>query len=312
MTSFIGSTLAVTGAGGFVGRHVVATLAPLFGSVHAILGPLDSLPEWPANVRVLRLDITCAEKVQHALVGVDAVVHLAGLPGVAGSFNQAQLYSDVHVGGTANVLQALAPATRLIYLSSAEVYGQPTLELVAERSELAPLSPYGAAKCGAEQMVGSFVRSAGIPAVILRPFSIFGAGQNPGSLLASVFDQLRCAGSNSQMKVLVHDAAPVRDYISVTDVVRGIECALRLPVEDQGCDAVFNLCSGMGLSVAQLVRQAGKAAGKSVRVVQRDTSDRPVAAMVEHLVGDPKKALESLGWCASEDFQESLRQAYQS
>ena len=307
-TSLLKGTVAVTGAGGFVGRHVVAYLASRYEQVHALLGPGDCAPNWPENVAIQVLDVTDARQVQLTVGSVDAIVHLAGPPGATDSFAQPQHYINVHMGGTENIVQALGAQTRLVYVSSAEVYGQPERDWVDEAAVLAPVSPYGAAKCGAESVIASHARAHQVNAVILRPFSIVGPGQSPHSFLANVFSQLLC--DQSRVEVHIGDASLVRDYVAIEDVVRGIDKALRLPLQHASSPDVFNLCSGAGVSAAELVRLAGRIVGKEIILSQRVATESPAGGVVTRVVGDPEKAHKQLGWHSSTNLCNALQSAF--
>ena len=118
----------------------------------------------------------------------------SGRTSVRASFEDPAQYVAVHVGGTTVSLQASVDegVRRFVYLSSADVYGRPQTERVAEDHPLSARSPYAAAKIGAEQMVGAFARSRGLEAAILRPFSIYGPGMSRESRLWAILDQARC------------------------------------------------------------------------------------------------------------------------
>jgi UDP-glucose 4-epimerase len=149
----------------------------------------------------------------------DAVIHLAGPPSVAASFDLPAEYARIHVGGTATVLDACRRLRirRLVYLSSAEVYGQPQTNPVREDHPLEARSPYAAAKIGAEKFIESFAYSFALQSVILRPFSVYGAGLCSQSLIGAILHQARHGDS-----VRLATLAPIRDYCHVKDVATAI------------------------------------------------------------------------------------------
>jgi len=116
---------------------------------------------------------------------------------------------------------------KLIYVSSAEVYGRPLRSPVGEDHPLSARSPYGAAKIGAEKLIEAFVHAFGLRAVILRPFSIYGPGASSESLIPRIIDLAR-----KGLPVLLRDLRPVRDYCFVTDLAEATASACSSRIED--------------------------------------------------------------------------------
>jgi len=267
----------VTGAGGMIGSAVVAALHTTGVRVHAHVGPAGfagaPLPDGVARswCDVLELGPSAA--------AAQAIVHLAGPPSVAGSFADPTAYVRDHVLGTAAVLTA-APSARLVYVSSAEVYGRPVRNPVAEAATTWPLSPYGAAKLGAEALV----RSLRPDATILRPFSVYGPASPPTSLLGRLLGQ-----AVAEDAVRLRDLTPVRDYVHVDDVARAICRSLEV-----AAPGTFNVGSGLGTSVGTLARLVCSAAGRPDLPVLELGADRP--ADIHELIADPAHAADVLGW----------------
>jgi nucleoside-diphosphate-sugar epimerase len=175
-----------------------------------------------------------------------------------------------------------------VHVSSAEVYGQPRRSPVSEDDELAPTSPYGAAKLGAEAMVRAVTPTIGIETVILRPFVIYGRGMRATSVVATVVAQA-VAGP----VVEVADPRPVRDFVHVDDVARAcvLACTRPLPPGPQTC----NVGSGTGTSIAELAELALLAAGRRGEV-RSHGPDRSAAANIDGAVADTRRAAELLEW----------------
>jgi nucleoside-diphosphate-sugar epimerase len=149
----------ITGAGGFIGRWAVRKFAAAGYRVRALLGPGDS-PEKLADhsydlPEFFQLDVAGDESIDPIVAGCDAIVHLAGPASVSQSFAAPSDCARIHVCGTINVVARACAlgVRRIVYISSAEVYGRPLLNPVAEDHQLEPLSPYGAAKAAAERFV---------------------------------------------------------------------------------------------------------------------------------------------------------------
>ncbi len=294
--------LAVTGAGGFIGSWVVAALHARGLRVRAHVGPHGfagrALPE---AVEIVHADITDAPAMRAIVSGCDAVIHLAGPPSVRASFDSAPEYVAVHVGGTTVSLQACVAegVRRFVYLSSADVYGRPQTDRVAEDHPLSARSPYAAAKIGAEEMVGAFAHACGLEAVILRPFSIYGPGMSRQSLLWTILDQAR-----SHDEIALDDLKPVRDYCYVDDLAQAVVLATLATIASP---LIVNIGTGIGTSVADLARVVLQLSGAKANVVERARDKRPADSEIYRLVADPAKALASLGWRSATTLASGLR-----
>ncbi len=158
------TTLAVTGAGGFLGASLVRMLAGSGQPVRALMGPPGSVGHPPPDgVEVCHAEIDDARAMGELVDSAAAVIHLAGPPSVADSFQRPAEHARVHVTGTATILQACrnAGVGRIVYISSAEVYGQPQVESVDERHRLQARSPYAAAKIAAEHFIRAHIMAGG-------------------------------------------------------------------------------------------------------------------------------------------------------
>lgn len=296
----------MTGAGGFLGRATCRRLKSAGAAVRALVGPpgRDGLPGLPApgDVEALWADVTDLAACRHAVTNVDAVVHLAGPPSVASSFDSPVEFARSHVIGTATVLEACRgrAVRRLVHLSSAEVYGNPARNPVDENAPVRPRSPYAAVKLGAEAMVATLAPALGLPAAVLRPFSVYGPDSPPTSLVGQLVRSVL-----TEPEVLLGDLRPVRDFLYVDDlaeaIVRALTISLPAPVR------VYNAGSGSGTSVAGLAAAALAAAGRVIPVRQAPIHDRPAAADITELVADPARASAELGWTAATSLESGLR-----
>jgi UDP-glucose 4-epimerase len=281
------SRIAVTGAGGFVGRNVTAALRSAGNSVTALLGPDDDDP--PEAETVLRGDLLVPGLADAVLEGAKHVVHAAGPPSVAASFADPVEFARIHVAGTAAIASAAVRhrAASLVLVSSAEVYGAGSPKLIDETRACAPISPYGAAKLGGEWMARTICDHSEIGLTILRPFSLYGPQMRQASLLGTILDQVRADGN-----VVLFDLAPVRDYLHIGDFTALLVRTLESPAPYR----LLNACSGRGVSVRELARLVLDAASGSGTVSARERRGRPTD--VSELVGDHRKAEETLGWRA--------------
>lgn len=295
-----GEPVLVTGAAGFLGRHLVEALRGGDGRVRALSGPPGHvLGPLPDGVPDLRVDLTEPGAAEEAVGDARTVVHAAGPASVAASFADPAGFVRTHVEGTARLLEACrrAGVRRLVLISSAEVYGRPRASLVREGHPLRARSPYAAAKAGAEQMARAFAEAFGLRVVILRPFSVYGPGQPETSLVGTLLRQ-----AATEQVVRLHDLRPVRDYCFVRDVAAAVVAACAAPPRRV---STFNVGTGRGTSVARLAALALGAAGRALPVEQTG-ADRPGPAQLLRLVADPSRARRLLGWSAVTGLAEGL------
>ena len=300
-------TVVVTGAGGFIGRAVVDAFLRRDWAVRALVGaPGQQVGELPDNVELFRAEITDATAVTALVDGADAVVHLAGQASVRASFDAPSDYSNVHVSGTATVLEACRrnKVKRLVYISSAEVYGRPQSTPVGEDHPLQARSPYAAAKIGAERFVESFVYAFQMEAIVLRPFSIYGPGLASQSLIGTILEQ-----SRNGDRVELRDLKPVRDYCYVGDIADAIACSVAVPIDRLH---YINLGSGQGTNVAQLARLILELIGRDMPVCEITTNRRPGKSEIYELICDPQLAHTVLGWCTTTTLKSGLENTIRS
>jgi nucleoside-diphosphate-sugar epimerase len=253
-------------------------------------GPRESPPSLPPAVTSIRCEVTNFAAVAAHARGVDTLVHLAGPASVTASFASSRHYVRTHVGGTATMLEVCRARGigRIVYISSAEVYGRPRVPRVAEDAALRPLSPYAAAKAGAEKLVEAFSRAFGLECVILRPFAIYGPGLSPGSLVGTLIRKTRRGGS-----ALVRDLRPIRDFCYVVDLADAIARACTAPSPRI---AILNVGTGRGTSVAEVARMVVRLRQRPIEVRAASPASSARARDVDRLVADPRRAGRLLGW----------------
>jgi nucleoside-diphosphate-sugar epimerase len=304
----------VTGANGMIGTAVLGSDASAGASVRAQVGlPHASGPAGVGNAAdgEVACDITDYDALRPVADGVDAVIHLAGPPSVADSFAEAAEFLRVHVLGTETVVRLCRDLGigRLVYVSSAEVYGRPARNPVDERAPFAPRSPYAAAKVAAESVIGAATRAGELDAVILRPFSIYGPGLRAGSVVGLIVDQALAGGA-----IRLRSLDSVRDYCYVGDLAHAV---WRAAIAESAPDrlGIYNIASGHGTRVDELAWSAlsARPAGSTGGSVEGrpDTSagaDRPIAADILELVADVGRARDELGWEATTTLADGLGQ----
>lgn len=299
-----GKRVLVTGAGGFVGRHVVSSLAQAGAYVIAITGQPDCGLPFPAGAtQAVEVDICDAKGIRLLATDCEIVVHLAGPPSVAKSFEDPAAFVRSHVEGTATLLAATSQLNtrRIVYVSSAEVYGQPASEFVAEEHRVQARSPYAACKIAAEQLLSAYSRSFCGDVVILRPFSLYGPGGSQDSLISRI---VRLAQEGRA--VALHDLRPVRDYCHVLDFARAAVSACLVPVA--AATRVVNIGTMRGTSVAEIARLTLTALNVELPVTETMSEERRCGHEIYRLVADNSRARSTLGWSPSVTIEDGLRQ----
>jgi GDP-4-dehydro-6-deoxy-D-mannose reductase len=274
----------VTGARGFVGRH----LARHLGTLGVEVVPLDVDDSVP-------VDVTDRDAVGRRISAVapEVVYHLAARSHVGASWNDGDL-TEVNVGGTRAVIDACVAAgvARVLMVGSAEQYGavDPHDLPVTEDAPLRPLTPYGLSKVTAEAVALEAHRAHGLEVVCVRAFNHTGPGQAPSFLVPGLAARIAAAEHDGIDEIVLGNGDPVRDFSDVRDVVR----AYALLAERGVAGAAYNVCSGRGVRVGDLAARLAARATRPLRVVTDTELVRPVDVPV--LVGDPGKLRAATGW----------------
>jgi len=295
MSRLAGARCLVTGASGFVGRHVCAVLHARGAACTGVgldppAAPLPGLEWRTADL----LDPTgLAEAVQDARP--DVVVHLAGQASAGQSFRAPEATFAVNATGTAHLLEAIrrhAPAARVLAIGSGEAYGpQPEGTRVAEDAPFRPVSPYALSKAVADHVAAAYAGVHGLDVVRTRSFSHTGRGQTPGFALPSFAQQIaRIERGAAEPLLRVGNLEVVRDILDVRDVAEGYTRLLE--AGERG--AAYNVCSGSGVRLSDVVARLTALATVPVRVEVDPARLR--AADVPYLVGDPDRMERATGW----------------
>ncbi len=302
--------LLVTGADGFVGRHLVRRLARDGHRIGAACRPGGSPGGWgDADVSVLPLELTDDASVRQAVaVGPEAVVHLAAVASNTEAFADPGLAWTVNAAGTARLAEALARRrddgageARLLLVSSGEVYGAGGEAPRLETDPLLPATPYAASKVGAETAGLEVWRRTGLPVIVARPFTHTGPGQDRRFVLPSFVARLREAKAGARSLVSTGNLAPVRDLLDVRDVVEAYALLLRSGQPGE----IYNVARGEGASVGTLFRLLAE-----LLEVSAEPAPDPALARrsdIPHLVGDSTKLRRATGWAPARTLQQTLR-----
>jgi GDP-4-dehydro-6-deoxy-D-mannose reductase len=283
----------VTGAGGFVGQALVAHLEAAGDEVVGIDHVTGPDITDPAGVR--------AAVDRHR---PDAVYHLAAVTHIGASWEAPLEVFRVNAEGTLNVLSACAAAGvgRVLVVGSADEYGavRPEDLPLTEEAPLRPLTPYGASKVAADSLALQAFLGQGLPVIRVRAFNHTGATQSERFMIPGLARRIAAAERDGRKEVPVGSLEPVRDYTDVADVV----VAYRLLVERGEPGEVYNVCSGVGRSVAEVADALLGLARHAIELVPDPALLRPVE--VPRLVGDNRRLREATGWAPAIPFERTL------
>jgi len=240
----------VTGGAGFIGSHLVKALVKAGHQVRVLdnlsTGSIENLADVLNAIEFVRGDVRDYGVVESAVRGVDAVVHLAALIDVAESVEKPDLYFDVNVRGTYNVVKASKNVSTFVFASSSAVYGEPIRVPIPEDHPLMPKSPYAASKVSGEAFVQAFANQYGFRPVILRLFNVYGPRQSRA--YAGVIIEFTRRVSRGESPVIFGAGGQTRDFVHVSDVVEAVMLSLR----NEGVRGVFNIGSGERVTINYL------------------------------------------------------------
>jgi UDP-glucose 4-epimerase len=290
----------VTGGFGYVGGAVAKRLADAGHQVMLLTRQRHRPANPPVEAEVRVADLLHPDQLGKLLTDrpFEGVCHLAGLARVRESFDDPAGYFQVNVGGTANLLAALARAAertgrpvRLVFASTAAVYGQATGEPISEDHPLAPTSPYGASKLAAEQLIGYQAAAGTLAAVTLRSFAIAGGiGSRGDADLSRIIPKALAVAAGRTPHVEVNgDGTAVREFTHVADVADAF--LLALTAARPGQHLVCNVGTGQGVTVREVLATVEEVTGQRLPVVRRPVANEPPA-----LLADTQRIQARLGW----------------
>ena len=325
------STILVTGGAGYIGSHTVLELLSKGDEVIVIDNLSNSSRESLRRVEELtgkqpvfyEIDLLDQEALSTPFLNhhIDAVIHFAGLKAVGESVEIPLKYYQNNLTGTLNLLEEMRvnDVKRLVFSSSATVYGDPRSVPITEDFPVSATNPYGRSKLIIEEMLGDlYVSDPGWDIALLRYFNPVGAhisgriGEDPNGIPNNLMPYISQVAVGKLEKLSVYgddyetrDGTGVRDYIHVVDLAQGHLKALDHLKTKPGLVTV-NLGTGQGYSVLEMVKAFELASGKAVayQIVERRTGD------IAECYADTHKALDILDWKASKGLKEMCDDAW--
>lgn len=320
--------IILTGGAGYIGSHIAVVLAEagydiiliddFSNASKAVVPRIEELMGNPLTLIEQDLSAVGAASKIADIVGdrpVQAIIHLAGLKAVGESVRQPERYFRTNLGATLGVLDLMEKidCDRLVFSSSATVYSAENSLPVNEEGIVGPVNPYGQTKLFSEQMIASSIAAhEGRQAVNLRYFNPVGAhpsgdlGEDPNDIPNNLFPLIAqvAAGARDVLNVFGNDyptvdGTGVRDYVHVMDLARGHLAAVAFLQQNQEAAlATFNLGTGTGYSVLEVIDAFAQTSGKGIPVKFVGRRDGDLAEMV----ADPSLAGDRLGWRASKNL----------
>ncbi len=299
--------MLVTGAAGFIGSHLVERLLE---TGYEVIG-VDGLTGYRSRERKQRNLARISDEASFRFVeedlleldldgllqGVSNVAHLAAESGVRASWgDDFSRYLERNVAATQRLLEALSKSSveRFVFASSSSVYGSVDEKPVTEDSRLRPASPYGLSKLAAEELVGLYVRQRGVPATILRYFTVYGPRQRP-DMAYRIFCERLLRG---EAVTVFGDGAQSRSNTYVSDCVEATVAALDRPADG----SIFNVGGGQELALLDAISLIGE-----VLDVVPQIDFRPARPGDQRrTVADTRRARAALGWSPQVDPREGM------
>ena len=293
-----GASVLVTGATGFVGPYLVQALTEKGARVKILsLSEGDVSSDLRAdNLEIVTGDITRPETLDGIAKGVDIVFHLAAISNVDYAIKNPVKTYDVNVRGTLNLLEEVRknPVQKFVYVSSSHVYGVPQYIPIDEIHPIAPREPYSASKAAAENIVNGYTGAYGINTAIVRPFNIYGPGQDESFLIPSIVKQ--ASGSDV---IEVGNLEPTRDFTYITDVVTGF-----LTIAESG-SGVYNLGSGIELKVGDILKRIVDIVNPDIEIRSVIDKQRSGGVEIPRMCADVSR-LKGVGWKPKVGIEEGL------
>lgn len=307
MAVFGNNHALVTGGCGFIGSNIVRLLLSHGWQVRILdnlsTGYEKNVAELSADL--IRGDVRDAGAVRKAVSDVDVIFHLAASIGNVKSLRNPQEDSEVNVIGTVNVLEAARKSNvqRIVYSSSAAIFGELVTMPIAEDHPQNPDSPYGVSKLAAEKHMLCFAKLYGITAVCLRYFNVYGINQRFDAYgnVIPIFAQRLFEGSPL---TIYGDGEQTRDFVNVKDVAR----ANYLAATKAGQSGVYNVGCGENITINRLADLVQKASGIEAPSVD-NAPPRP--SEVRHCRADISKAQRELGYAPDPDIETGLREYFE-
>lgn len=315
LSSLSSRKVLVTGASGFIGSHLAEKLVEMGALVKCFIhynsqGSLGNLNDSPLRGQMDFFfgDVRDLDSLRPACRDAEVIFHLAALISVPYSFRSPTSFIKTNVMGTLNVLrmaqQLSNTLSRVVHVSSSEVYGTAKYLPMDEYHSQTARSPYAASKIAADKLVEAYY--PGTPVVTVRPFNTFGPRQSMRAIIPTIITQCLY-----EQEVKLISLAPIRDFTYVQDTVDALILAAQVEgiVGEEIEGEEYNIGSGRPVSILGLVHKIFAAMGEEFPIIT-DSVPQPVPYenLVMHLECDSRKAREHLGWIPQYSLEAGLEE----
>jgi len=311
--------ILVVGGAGYIGAHVAYLLQENGYGVRIyddFSNGLKSRIEGKFSDVVIG-DVLDRQALISACEGIDAVIHLAAKKVVGESVDNPLKYYENNVGGTLNLLAAMSlkGVKKIVFSSTAAVYAPSEKLAIAESDLTEPLSPYGQTKLLSEKLISAVAKAENLSAISLRYFNVVGAlrdefaDNSKDNLVPKVFAALK-AGKNPEIygsDYPTKDGSCIRDYIHVSDLAKAHVVALE-KVFATKVDEVYNVGSGSGYSVTEMINQIAESIGKAITPTLSPRRPGDTAQLIASIA----KIERELGWKPERSLKEMIESAWQA
>ncbi len=301
----------VTGAGGFIGSHLVESLIKEGSTIRAFIrynsrgdiGFLKELsPEQKDAIDIYYGDLEDQKTVEDAMKNIQIVFHLAALVGIPYSYKHPSEVFMTNALGSLNILSSarMHGVEKIVQTSTSEVYGSALYVPIDEKHPLQPQSPYSATKIAAESLAMSFFYTYNTPVAIVRPFNTYGPRQSARAVIPTIITQ-----ALTQDYIKLGNLDTLRDFNYVKDTVSGF---IQMAKSEKSIGKIINIGSGRSVFIGDLVDIVLKIIGKNIAIHVDSQRIRPVKSEVMRLCADTKLAEKLLNWKPQYDLTTGLSQ----
>jgi dTDP-glucose 4,6-dehydratase len=299
----------VTGAGGFIGSHLVDELLSKGAEVTAFVH-YNARNDWgmlegrydrtTPHLEVIAGDVTDSLFVKKAVSEKEYVFHLAALIGIPYSYVAPESYINTNVKGTLNVMQACldADVERVVHTSTSEVYGTAQYTPIDEKHPLQGQSPYSASKIGADKIAESFHCSFDLPVTTIRPFNTYGPRQSTRAVIPTIITQALTSDT-----IKLGSLTPVRDLTYVADTAQGF---IKLAESKKTVGTTVNTGSGRGVTIGELAELIIRQVNPDASIICEKERVRPEKSEVMQLLCDNRCARDLAGWRPKYTIEDGL------
>jgi len=298
----------ITGVNGFIGRRLAGALA---ARSHAVIGfDLQPEPAVEGLEAYFEGSVLDAVRLEEAIRGADAVVHLAALTAHQDIVDNRFQTFEINFLGTKHVLDAFRQsksAKKFLYSSTGKVYGTIQDLPISEEHPTIPLNALGKSKLMTEQLI-DFYSGQGKEQIIFRIFNVYGPGQKENFLIPTILSQLESARAGSRVDIMLGDVEAARDYVYLDDVVEAFVQALEGP--GQPGLSIYNLCTGRATNAREIVSSIGGIMNLEIKIYVNKRLVRPDEMAVEY--GSFERARRQLGWTPRCSLEEGLKETIEN